>query len=153
MVVFYVFLKHELLICFAYSTHLAAAAALSFFPNWYARAQIPLSAFLHFLFCTLLPLERERNTVSRTTLMKLPLWIGDGKSLIRLWNSVRQIEWKLSSMSIFKIFSSNFQNSLFLVIKLRTPISFIIGMSTSLLGLKNQFAFGNAEICYFPFFH
>ena len=50
-------------------------------------------------------------------------------------------------------FSSNFQNSLFLVIKLRTPISFIIGMSTSLLGLKNQFAFGNAEICYFPFFH
>ena len=76
MVVFYVFLKHELLICFAYSTHLAAA--LSFFPNWYARAQIPLSAFLHFLFCTLLPLERERNTVSRTTLMKLPLFAGWG---------------------------------------------------------------------------
>ena len=50
-------------------------------------------------------------------------------------------------------FFSNFQNSLFLVIKLRTPISFIIGMSTSLLGLKSQFAFGNAEICYFPFFH
>ena len=37
--------------------------------------------------------------------------------------------------------------------KLWTPISFIMGMSTSFLGLKNQFAFGNAEICYFPFFH
>ena len=37
--------------------------------------------------------------------------------------------------------------------KLWTPISFVIGMSTSFLGLKNQFAFGNAEICYFPFFH
>ena len=56
-------------------------------------------------------------------------------------------------MSIFKIFPPISKKSLFLVIKLRTPISFIIGMSTSLLGLKNQFAFGNAEICYFPFFH
>ena len=102
---FYVFLKHELLICFAYSTHLAL------FPNWRVYCEreerkFPWVLFYIFFFVLCCPsssFRKRENTVSRTTFMKLPLFLG--WSLIRLWNSVRQIEWDLS---IYKIFLVSF---------------------------------------------